>query len=567
MSTEPIPPPGDVDSAAADVRRHRDAWAGTSAADRAALLRRCMEASLAAAEGQVRAACRAKGLDADGAEAAEEWTAGPMCAIRNMRLLAATLDEIAAQGRPRVPPSAIRRAPTGQLTVDVFPADGLDRLLYRGFHATTWMAPGVGADDLPDTIAVAYRRDAAPVRVAAVLGAGNVASIGPMDVLYKLFVENQVCVLKLHPVNDYLGPSFERGLAPLIEHGVLRLVRGGADVGRALIEHPFVDTVHITGSNAVHDRIVWGEPGGEQERNRRAGTPKLTKTVTSELGCVTPIIVVPGTWSERALDFHAANVATMVVNNASFNCNAAKLLVTSRKWRQRSTFLRRIEDVLARLPPRRAYYPTAASNYLEFTRAHPEAKTIGTPADDALGWTTIFDVDPGAKDDIVFRREAWCGVIAETALPGGDAPDYLARAVDFCNEQVWGTLSASVLIDPKTERAIGGALDEAVVALRYGNVVINQWAAVAYALATPTWGAYPGHTLDHIVSGRGIVHNTGMFDRAERSVVRTPFVIWPPPVWFATHRSAHRVARRVVDIEARRSWTRVPGIVWHALHA
>ena len=34
------------------------------------------------------------------------------------------------------------------------------------------------------------------------------------------------------------------------------------------------------------------------------------------------------------------NVAGMVVNNGSFNCNAAKMLVTSKSWPQREEFLR-----------------------------------------------------------------------------------------------------------------------------------------------------------------------------------------------------------------------------------
>ena len=58
---------------------------------------------------------------------------------------------------------------------------------------------------------------AARARVALVLGAGNVASIGPLDVVHKLFVEGQVALLKLNPVNEYLGPFFEEAFADLIE--------------------------------------------------------------------------------------------------------------------------------------------------------------------------------------------------------------------------------------------------------------------------------------------------------------------------------------------------------------
>ncbi len=48
-------------------------------------------------------------------------------------------------------------------------------------------------------------------KLALVLGAGNVASIAPLDVLHKLFIENQVCLLKLNPVNDYLHDLLARG--------------------------------------------------------------------------------------------------------------------------------------------------------------------------------------------------------------------------------------------------------------------------------------------------------------------------------------------------------------------
>lgn len=53
-------------------------------------------------------------------------------------------------------------------------------------------------------------------KLALVLGAGNVASIAPLDVLHKLFIENQVCLLKLNPVNDYLHDLLAQALAPVI---------------------------------------------------------------------------------------------------------------------------------------------------------------------------------------------------------------------------------------------------------------------------------------------------------------------------------------------------------------
>src|SRR5438552_1663899 len=74
----------------------------------------------------------------------------------------------------------------------------------------------------------AYQEPRPEPVVELVLGAGNIASLAPRDVLYSMFVENRVAVLKCNPVNDYLAPHLEHAFAALIEHGVLRIVKGDA---------------------------------------------------------------------------------------------------------------------------------------------------------------------------------------------------------------------------------------------------------------------------------------------------------------------------------------------------
>ena len=68
-----------------------------------------------------------------------------------------------------------------------------DRLLLSGIRAEIWMQPGVTRANLDRCAAAAY--DTPPAarqgKLALVLGAGNVASIAPLDVLHKLFIENQ----------------------------------------------------------------------------------------------------------------------------------------------------------------------------------------------------------------------------------------------------------------------------------------------------------------------------------------------------------------------------------------
>ncbi len=545
-----------VDTLAGAKRR----WASLPVNERMALLEACAAATLATAPEAVRAGCEAKGLAFDGPDSVEEWLGGPVAVLRNLRLLAGTLRDIGRHGRPRLPEGAVRPRRDGQLVVNVFPASLADRLLYTGFREEIWMEPGVSADSLPDTMARAYRPDASrDGTVALVLGAGNVASIGPMDVLYKMFVENQVVVLKMNPVNEYLGPCIERGFAPLVEGGYLRVAYGGADVGSYLVHHGGVDEVHLTGSGAVHDAIVWGTTPDEQVQNRAAGTPVVTKRVTSELGCVTPVIVVPGHWSDRQLAFQARNVATMVAVNASCNCNAAKVLVTWKHWPQRAAFLKAVEEVLAALPSRKAYYPGSPAKFASFVEAHPDARRLGDAPPGTLPWTTIFGVDPEA-DDIVFTREAWCPILAETALSGSDDGDFLDRAVDFVNECVEGTLSMALVASPTTQARLGGQFEQAIADLRYGTVGVNHWPAFSFVLAVAPWGAFPGHTLPEVGSGIGVVHNTLMFDRPQKAVVRGPFTMWPTPAWFAGNPTGHVTAQRLAAFEAQPAYWRIAGI-------
>jgi hypothetical protein len=101
-----------------------------------------------------------------------------------------------------------------------------------------------------------------------VLGAGNIASIAPLDVLYKLVAEGQVCMLKMNPVNEYLGPFLEERFRSLIKEGFVRVVYGGGDVGAWLCEHPLVEEIHVTGSARTYNAIVFG--GGPEGAERKA---------------------------------------------------------------------------------------------------------------------------------------------------------------------------------------------------------------------------------------------------------------------------------------------------------
>jgi hypothetical protein len=521
----------------------KDEWIRVPIPRRIGYLRACLAGVIEVAEAWVRDGCKRKGISLDDPLAGEEWLAGPMTTARNLRLLIESLEQ---GGQPRLP--KVTRRPDGQEVATVFPGNLHDRIMFTGLSAEIWIEPGKTASQ-----GAIYRRRSDRGKVSLVLGAGNVSSIPPMDLLYKLFAEDEVVILKMNPVNADAGPHIERAFRTLVEDGFLAVCYGGAEVGAHLADHPKVDTLHVTGSDRTYDAIVWGADPEEQKRRKAANDPRNKRPFTAELGCVTPVMIVPGDWTEAELDYQARHVAGMVAQNASFNCNAAKALVVASGWPQKDTFLRKVEDHLARTPPRKAYYPGAQQRYQAFLDNYPGAKPLQPRSEDIVPWTLI----PGVKPDpgeYALRNEAFCGVLATVELPATSASDFLTRAVLFANDVCWGTLSCTLLVDPRTQRALGSAVDKAIADLRFGGIGLNVWPGVIYGLVVTSWGAFPGHTPQDIQSGAGVVHNTYLLDHPQKSVVRAPFVIKPTPAWFADHKNLAALGRNLTHYEASPSW-------------
>lgn len=554
--------PAEIDAAVAELKAGAVAFARLGAADRARLLRRCIPSLVAVAPGWVRAACEAKGIELGTPLEGEDWATGPFITIRSARLLAESLEAIAERGRPPLG-TGVRVRGDGRLEVRLFPATSLEKLLWTGVEACALMEEGIDEAEAARRQASIYQAGGAPPRVCAVLGAGNVSSIPPTDVFHKLFVEGCVCLLKMNPVNEYAGPYLAAGLAPLIEAGCLRIVYGGPQTGSALVDHPGVDGIHITGSAETYDRIVWGPPGPDRERRRGEGTPLLTKSITAELGNVSPVVVVPAHYRPKELAATAAAVASMVVNNASFNCNAGKMLVVAEGWPQRAEFNELLAQALAAAPTRKAYYPGAAARYEDLLRDRSGVRRLGRPAEGELAWALVTGLDSARPDEPLFHVEPFCGIISETALPESEPDRFLAAATRFCNEKLWGTLNATIFLPPalRKQPPLEAALQAAVRELRYGTVGINIWPAVAYALACAPWGGHPGSSPLDIQSGEGWVHNSYLLDGVEKTVITGPLVPLLKPLWNYDQRQGHRLGPRLVELEADPGWARVPALV------
>lgn len=439
--------------------------------------------------------------------------------------------------------------------VTVYPNGLSDKLILPGITAEVHVLPG---HEFSQGSEVIKTRESGEGKVSLVLGAGNQTSIPFMDSFYKLYNENQVVIMKHNPVAEWLYPVVERIMSPFIELDYFHHIRGGADVGKLLCD--LCDNVHITGSDKTHDAIVWGHG------NDKKGEPIFNKEITSELGCVTPMLIIPGDWSEKEISYVAQHIAGAVVNNNSYNCIAAKILVTQKGWKHKESLIREVSSILQQCDLRYSFYPGSKERYEEFRRRYPQSEQIGnSDSDDYLPWLLIRDI-PTNNGEYALCNEPFCPVISETSIESDSIEDYISKAVKFCNEDVWGNLSMSMFVDPRTESAYKNQVEKAIVDLRYGNVAINCWTGVNYALASPLWGAYPGNDIRDIQSGKGFVHNSFMIDNPEKSVLRAPFSLlmgikYP---YFPSQKNKMKTVRALLEYELEPSWMNFAYIMWNA---
>jgi acyl-CoA reductase-like NAD-dependent aldehyde dehydrogenase len=555
----------EMDAALQVLQEYKNAWVALSLRARAALVNSLIQDFAALAERWVAACCEAKGISAT-SFVGEEWGTGPFTLLKQLRQLRQSLLDIETLGAPRIPGPVTTRA-DGQVVAQVFPQTPYDRIFFTGLTAEVWMEPGVTADGLAQTQATIYRDKQHAGKVALVLGAGNVSSIAPLDILYKLFVEDQVVVLKMNPVNAYLGPLIQEGFRALIEPGFLRVLYGGAAEGAYLCNAKDVEEIHITGSDKTFDAIVFGT-GAEGAQRKAENRPLLNKRITGELGNVSPVIVVPGPWSRSDLAYQAEHIVTSLTNNAGFNCNATRAIIQYATWERRRTLLGEIRRILRELSTRDAYYPGAQDRQRMFITTHPEAEQFGPDDGKKLPWTLIAGVDPAQVNDVCFTTEAFCGLFAETTLEAESVLEYIDKAVEFANEHIWGSLNVTLLVHPESLKnpQIAAAIERAVANLRYGSIGVNYWGGTSFILGTTTWGAFPGHPINDIQSGNGVVHNTLMFSQPQKSVLRAPFRSMPTPPWFALQgKKGSKTFPKLARMEAHPGPWRVPGILWSAI--
>jgi aldehyde dehydrogenase (NAD(P)+) len=559
-----------LDQSIQELNEHKDLWTALPIKKKINLLLETRELLIEHGPRLVEVSVEGKKIDPHSPWVGEEWVLGPWALAEAINGYLDTLCALSAGHLAGLKKVSTRS--NGQVVAQVFPNTLYDRLILSGLRAEVWMQPGVTPASLRDHTAVICRQNGLKGKVALVLGSGNVSAIPVLDVLYRLFAFGHVAILKMNPINDYLGPVFEVIFTPFIRGGFLRFAYGGADVGDYLTHHPGVDEVHLTGNSRTHDVIIFG-PGPEGIKRKEQNAPALNKPVTSELNCVCPTIIVPGQWSAADIRFQAENVVTMKLNNSGFNCSSMQILVLPAAWEQRAEFLEAIRVVMRELPPRYAYYPGAAERQKAALDVYPTAETFGGE----VPRTLIPNLDPNVGSDYCYTNEFFGPVLAQANIPGRNTAEYLSNAVRFCNDRLRGTLGATLIAHPSTLNRYALAIDETIASLRYGSIGVNVWHSMAFLLAQTSWGAYPGHTYADFQSGIGVVRNSFLFEKPQKTVcygsfypfprglVHGSFSILPKPPWFITNKSAHITLKKIARFSAKPDFRQLPGILIAAL--
>jgi acyl-CoA reductase-like NAD-dependent aldehyde dehydrogenase len=521
-----------------DLRAHAASWARLGAAQRGALLEDVVAGLLRIGPQLVAASLEAKGLPSGGHAEGEEWLS-VATSIRYARLLQRSLDEIERYGHPHLPHPPHRDL-GNRSVVKVYPDDIYEELSQPGAHAEVWMRPGVSLEETIASQAWAYRAPQS-AQIVAVLGAGNITCLAPGDILYQLFVEGHAVAFKFSPLNSYLEPLLTEALAPLINAGCLRLLSGGAAVGRYLAHHPLVDRVHLTGSRATYHQLM-------------DGPPPLAKPLTAELGNVTPVIIVPGPWRPADLEAQALALATWAVANGGYACNTPQVVVQHRQWDLRDAFIERVAQILAATPARRAYYPGVTETCAALLARHPKAWLLGAPGPDDLPWTVVPRLDPAAHDEPLFTHEQFGPFFGETALDAPDPAGFIEQAVAFANERLWGRLAVKLVIHPDSlhDLRTRAAYEQALADLRYGTIAINAQPGDSYYVGMTTWGAFPAGSGQDEGMGTGFVGNAAMLRSPEKSLLSARFRPFAAPLMLGSP-AMPLVARRLAEAQAHPS--------------
>ena len=430
----------------------------------------------------------------------------------------------------------------------VFPNSFTERITFPFIDAKVIFNKSMSFEDINKYRGFSKRYDIDP-SITLVLGAGNFSSIPYLDVLYHLITRKSVILLKLNPVNEYLKPVFEKVFQSFIERGYIIVTTGNIDESKYMANHPGINHIHLTGSDKTFEDIVYGRELTDKERKSKSLSKINNKPITSELGNVTPIIVHPGKWSTSDIKYQARKIVTAKLNNNGFNCIAAQVVVLPDGWGQTDTLIKFVKHYMSKAKERKAYYPESIE------RLEKLEKDKGYERVNALSCVTPHltrEIKAYSKFEI---DEVWSSTIYFKKIEYTSIEDFAHKAIDYCNDELWGNLGVSIIIKDHDKKFNKHITNLYIDKLNYGTVAINEWAAIGYIIPQLPWGGFPGNKDNDIQSGQSVVHNSMLFESPLKGVVNTKFrisrLIDPP--WYVTNKKARRLFKNLTYYQIENS--------------
>jgi aldehyde dehydrogenase (NAD+) len=272
--------------------------------------------------------------------------------------------------------------------------------------------------------------------------------------------------------------------------GVLNIVSGGPETGRALVRHPGVDKIAFTGSTSVGKEIM-------------RGAADSLKRITLELGGKSPNIV----FADCDIDSAVKGAITGIFYGKGEVCNAGSRLFVESKVQDE--FLEKLVARVKKMQPADPLDPKTRmgaivsqeqmQTVLGYIQAGKDegAKLIAGGSQVSVGGGKGFFIEPtifgGVSNDMKIAQEEIFGPVLATL-----SFDDLDQVIDLANRNAYGLAAAVWTRDIKKAHTVSRQL-------KAGTVWINTYGLMDAALP---FGGYKSSGFGRELGQHAIEHYT-----------------------------------------------------------